>query len=56
METSEVKHNHPLDTDPGGIWDNGKGRDREKVSLLLHTEVLGRPSTASLSHTENVSV
>lgn len=34
METSEVKHNHPPDTDPGGIWDHGKGRDREKDTVI----------------------
>lgn len=36
METSEVKHNHPPDTDPGGIWDDGKGRDREKNMVITY--------------------
>lgn len=38
METSEVKHNHPLDTDPGGIWDNGKRRAREKQTACYYTQ------------------
>lgn len=38
MKTSEAKHNHPLDTDPGGIWDDRKGMHREKVTVCYYTQ------------------
>lgn len=33
MKTTEVKHNHPLDTDPGRSWESGEGRVREKGTV-----------------------
>jgi len=57
METSEVKHNHPLDTDPrGNLGQRERKVEREGNGLLLHTETLGKPAIASLPQTKNVSV
>lgn len=54
-ETSEVKHNHLLDTNPGGIWDSGKG-ERERNGLSVHTETLREPTIALLPQSEHLPV
>lgn len=38
METSEVKHSHLLDTDPGGIWGRGKRRARKKATAYYYPQ------------------